>query len=125
VAITEAEADLTLIALVERVLLTRIFAPKLVTVGTPSAEPTLASYVATYSTVYTSESLARALGYSPFLFTNVDNRVQVMPSDAVDRIAAALGRPRGEVVWACGGKEIRAQAAAVGGPVPGPPIVIP
>ena len=85
----------------------------------PSPVQTLASYVPTYSAKYSSESLASALGYSPFLFTNVDQRVQVMPSDAVDRIATALGRPRGEVVWACGGRELTARAAGIGARSPG------
>jgi hypothetical protein len=94
-----------------------VVAPVLVSVPPPSAVQTLAVYVPTVS-AYTSESLARALGYSPFLFTNVDQRAQVMPSDAVDRIAAALRRPRGEVVWACGGRELRAPAIGLGLPVP-------
>jgi len=85
----------------------------------PSPVQTLASYVPTYSTTYSSESLASALGYSPFLFTNVDRRAQVMPSDAVDRIATVLGRPRGEVVWACGGRELTARAAGIGARTPG------
>lgn len=105
--------------LVLRAIVQRALAPHPTPVGTPSAQPTLASYVPTYSTVYTSESLANALGYSPFLFTNVDARVQVMPSDAVTRIAQTLGRPRGEVVWACGGRELTARAPAIGAPAPG------
>jgi hypothetical protein len=105
--------------LILRAVVQRLLAPVKLPVGTPSAQPTLASYVPTYSTTYSSESLASALGYSPFLFTNVDQRVQVMPSDVVDRIATVLGRPRGEVVWACGGRELTARAPAIGAPSPG------
>jgi hypothetical protein len=78
----------------------------------PSPEQTLASYVATYgSGGMTSQQLAQMLGVDPKLFALVDARVQPLPSDLAAQIAAFLGRPLGEVVWAAGGVLVASRAA--------------
>lgn len=83
----------------------------------PSPEPTLASYVATYGGGMTAQALAQGLGVDPKLFELVDQRVQPMPSDLLTQVASFLNRPRGEVSWACGGREVDSRAAGSQGQV--------
>lgn len=80
----------------------------------PAPEATLRSYIGVYGGGRSVSAVMVALGYSPTLAERVDQRVQVMPGSAVDRMAAYLGRPRDEILWACGGQELLAPAPGVG-----------
>lgn len=82
-------------------------------VGTPSPKATLQSYITTFSRL-PPQTIAARLGASPQLFVNVDARRQVMPANLVQRLAAYLGRPVAEVVWACGGAQLTAPAPGLG-----------
>lgn len=79
----------------------------------PSPEQTLRSYVETWSTGPTVDELFVALGVDPTLATRVDERVQVLPIDVAERLAAWLGRPVAEVIWAAGGRTLTALAPGV------------
>ncbi len=83
-------------------------------VGTPSPVQSLTSYVEVYGGGRNVATIMAELGYNPLLADRVDQHAQTMPSEAVDRLARFLERPRAEVVWACGGRELRAQAAGIG-----------
>lgn len=83
-------------------------------VAPPSPAATLTSYVEVYGGGINVATLMQRLGYSPALADRVDGRQQVMPHQAIDRIAEYLKRPAAEVIWACGGRQLRAPAPGVG-----------
>lgn len=80
----------------------------------PSAQQTLRNYVLTYGRGLTIDAVMVLLGLDPALADNVDAGTQSMPLDVLVRIGAYLYRPISELVWACNGRVLTAQAVAVG-----------
>lgn len=106
-------------------------------VAPPAPEQSLTSYVAAVGGGRTVADVMASLGLAPALAARVDQGLQSMPASAIEGIAAVLGAPVADVVWACGGRVARARApgapapdaglfvplpAPVGTPAPGPAI---
>jgi len=87
--------------------------PPLTFVQPPSAVQSLTSYVETYGGGKNVSTIMTLLGYDPTLAERVDQGVQKMPIEAINRIADFLQRPPAEVVWACNG-QLRAPAPGIG-----------
>lgn len=76
----------------------------------PATEQSLLAYVAAYGNGMQASDLFVLLGCDPTLAVRVDERLQVLPIDIAERIAAYLARPVAEVIWAAGGKALTAPA---------------